>query len=132
MGTFDKNPILESIETLCGNAVPKVSFSKMCVDLGLSKSLKTKLKDNPQKTINGETAQKIADYFGVSVDRVLGYEQKETPTSAAGEQIPFADRREALASAGIHIYLDADAKLTEDQLEDILDFIEFQQRKHGR
>lgn len=77
MGTIDKNPILESIEHLCKNATPKVSFSKMCVDLGLSKSLNTKLKSNPSKTINGETAQKIADYFGVSVDRVLGSEQKE-------------------------------------------------------
>jgi hypothetical protein len=85
MGTIDKNPILESIEHLCKNATPKVSFSKMCVDLGLSKSLNTKLKSNPSKTINGETAQKIADYFGVSVDRVLGSEQKEKPLTAAGE-----------------------------------------------
>lgn len=91
MGTFDKNPILESIETLCGSAVPKVSFSKMCVDLGLSKSLKTKLKDNPQKTINGETAQKIADYFGVSVDRVLGSDQKEKSPTPDGVGLSEAD-----------------------------------------
>jgi transcriptional regulator with XRE-family HTH domain len=87
MGTFDKNPILESIETLCDSAVPKVSFSKMCVDLGLSKSLKTKLKNNPTKTINGETAQKIADYFGVSVDRVLGSEQKEKSPTPEGIEL---------------------------------------------
>jgi hypothetical protein len=87
MGTIDKNPILESIEYLCKNANPKVSFSKMCVDLGLSKSLNTKLKSNPAKTINGETAQKIADYFSVSVDRVLGSEQKEKPLAAAGEEL---------------------------------------------
>lgn len=82
MGTLDKNPILESIKALCETTVPKVSFSKMCVDLGLSKSLNTKLKNNPTKTINGETAQKIADYFGVSVDRVLGktVENKIKPT----------------------------------------------------
>jgi hypothetical protein len=89
VGTFDKNPILESIETLCQSSNPKVSFSKMCVDLGLSKSLNTKLKNNPTKTINMETAQKIADYFGVSVDRVLGSEQKENPTKQPlGEVIP--------------------------------------------
>ena len=89
MGTYDKNPILESIEFLCSNANPKVSFSKMCVDLGLSKSLKTKLKDNPEKTINSETSQKIAGYFGVSVDRVLGSEQKEKSSTPEGvEQIP--------------------------------------------
>lgn len=89
MGTIDKNPILESIEYLCKNANPKVSFSKMCVDLGLSKSLNTKLKSNPAKTINGETAQKIADYFNVSVDRVLGAEQKEkSPTPEGVGLIP--------------------------------------------
>lgn len=87
MGTFDKNPILESIENLCESAKPKVSFSKMCVDLGLSKSLNTKLKNNPSKTINGETAQKIADYFGVSVDRVLGSEQKEKSPTPEGMEL---------------------------------------------
>ena len=87
MGTIDKNPILESIEYLCKNANPKVSFSKMCVDLGLSKSLNTKLKSNPAKTINGETAQKIADYFGVSVDRVLGSEQKEKSPTPNGVEL---------------------------------------------
>lgn len=84
MGTFDKNPILESIGTLCQSSNPKVSFSKMCVDLGLSKSLNTKLKNNPTKTINMETAQKIADYFGVSVDLVLGSEQKEKSPAPDG------------------------------------------------
>ena len=59
----------------------------MCVDLGLSKSLGTKLKDNPEKEINSETAQMIADYFKVSVDRVLGKEQKETPTPKSERDI---------------------------------------------
>ena len=59
----------------------------MCVDLGLSKSLNTKLKNNPDKTINGETAQKIADYFGVSVDRVLGAEQKEKSPAPEGAEL---------------------------------------------
>jgi transcriptional regulator with XRE-family HTH domain len=49
----------------------------MCVDLGLSKSLMTDLKAGRKKTIRADTAQKIADYFGVTVDRVLGAE-KET------------------------------------------------------
>lgn len=91
MGTFDKNPILESIETLCQSSNPKVSFSKMCVDLGLSKSLNTKLKNNPTKTINMETAQKIADYFGVSVDRVLGSEQKEKNSTPGGMELDYSD-----------------------------------------
>jgi transcriptional regulator with XRE-family HTH domain len=55
----------------------------MCVDLGLSKSMITKLKADPTRGINADTAQKIADYFGVSVDRVLGnsgQQKKPVPT----------------------------------------------------
>jgi hypothetical protein len=80
-----ENAIFTSIKSLCDAHTPPITFSKMCVDLGLSKSLGTKLKDNPDKEINSETAQMIADYFGVSVDRVLGNEQKETPT-VSGER----------------------------------------------
>ena len=85
MDTLSKNIIYSTILELCNNHTPRVSFSKMCVDLGLSKSLGTKLKENSDKTITAETAQKIADYFGVSVDRVLGKEQQKRPTPQKGE-----------------------------------------------
>lgn len=62
----------------------------MCVDLGLSKSLMTDLKSGRKKSITAETAQKIADYFSVSVDRVLnGPETKKAPTD--GERIVSDD-----------------------------------------
>lgn len=86
MGTIHENVIYTSIKSLCDSHTPPISFSKMCVDLGLSKSLGTKLKDNPDKEINSETAQMIADYFKVSVDRVLGNEQKEEPTSQTTDE----------------------------------------------
>ena len=59
-------------------------------------------------------------------------EETKKPTGTADGQLPFAERREVLAGEGIRILLDADAKLTEEQLDDIVNFIEFQQRKHGR
>lgn len=82
MGTLYENVILNSVSDLCESSTPKVSMSKMCNDLGLSRSLITKLKADPERTISGDTAVKIADYFGVSVDRVLGSEQKEKPLSS--------------------------------------------------
>lgn len=91
MGTMHKNVIYNNIKALCDSHTPPISFSKMCVDLGLSKSLGTKLKDNPGKNINGETAQMIADYFGVSVDLILGSEQKETPTPNNGSEREYTD-----------------------------------------
>lgn len=77
MGTIYENNIYNNIITLCESRTPRVSFSKMCIDLGLSKSLGTKLKENPDKSINGDTAQLIADYFGVSVDCIFGKENKK-------------------------------------------------------
>ena len=69
--------IYENIISLCNEA--NIKGGKMCVDLGISKSFMTKLKDGTKKKINSDTAQKIADYFGVSIDRVLSDEQKEKP-----------------------------------------------------
>lgn len=88
MGTMHENVIYTSIKSLCDAHTPPISFSKMCVDLGLSKSLGTKLKEDPDKRINSETAQLIADYFRVSVDRILGNEQKkEAPTPKSERDI---------------------------------------------
>lgn len=121
--------LYESILSLCQEN--GIKGGKMCVDLGLSKSLMTDLKSGRKKGITAETAQKIADYFSVSVDRVLnGPETKKAPTD--GERIPHRDKRELLAGRGVSILLDADAKLTEEQLDDIVNFIQFQQEKNGR
>ncbi len=73
--------LYENIISLCNEA--NIKGGKMCVDLGISKSFMTKLKDGTKKKINSDTAQKIADYFGVSVDRVLSDEQKEKPGQIA-------------------------------------------------
>lgn len=67
--------LYESIKSLCDTA--GIKPGKMCVDLEISKSMMTKLKNGTKRDIQTDTAQKIADYFGVSVDRVLGSEQKE-------------------------------------------------------
>ena len=61
--------LYENIKALCDEH--KVSGGKMCLDIGTSKSLMTGLKAGRTKSINAETAKKIADYFGVSVERVL-------------------------------------------------------------
>lgn len=65
--------LYESILSLCTER--GITGGKMCVDLGLSKSLMTDLKKNRKAGISAKTAQKIADYFGVTVGRVLGSEE---------------------------------------------------------
>lgn len=69
--------LYDNIRSLCEER--GIKGGKMCVDLGLSKSLMTDLKSGRKQSINSTTAQKIADYFDVSIDRVLGDpSQKET------------------------------------------------------
>ena len=67
--------LYDNIKVLCEEK--GVRPSKMCVDIGISKGLISDLKVGRKKSIMIGTAQKIADYFGVSVDRVLGTDQKE-------------------------------------------------------
>lgn len=77
--------LYESIKTLCGSA--GIKPGKMCVDIGISKSTVTDLKSGRRDSVSLETAQKIADYFGVSVDRVLGSEQKEKSPTPEGMEL---------------------------------------------
>lgn len=82
--------LYESILSLCQEN--GIKGGKMCVDLGLSKSLMTDLKSGRKKGITAETAKKIADYFSVSVDRVLnGPETKKAPTQEGERKIGFDD-----------------------------------------
>ena len=69
--------LYENITSLCTEK--GIKGGKMCVDLSISKSLMTKLRNNPARQITSETAQKIADYFGVSVERVLTGEKENAP-----------------------------------------------------
>ena len=64
--------LYETIEGLC--AERNIRPGRLCADLGLSRGLMTDLKMGRKKGLNAETAQKIADYLGVSVGYLLGQE----------------------------------------------------------
>lgn len=57
-----------------------IKGGKMCTDIGMSKGILTDLKMGRQTGISAANAQKIANYFGVSVGFLLGEEEKEKPT----------------------------------------------------
>lgn len=71
--------LYERINALC--KTKGVSGSRMCIDLGLSKSTMSDLKNGRIKGVSIPTAQKIAGYFGITVDELHGEEiNKENPT----------------------------------------------------
>ena len=65
--------LYENIEILCDQK--GIRPGRLCNDLGLSRGLITDLKMGRKKTVNAETAQKIAAYFGISVGQLLGQQE---------------------------------------------------------
>lgn len=64
--------LFENIQKLCQNK--GIRPGRLCDELGLSRGLMTDLKMGRKKSVNAETAQKIAGFFGVSVGQLLGQE----------------------------------------------------------
>lgn len=107
--------LYESILSLCQER--GIKGGKMCVDLGLSKSLMTDLKSGRKKGITSETAQKIADYFSVSVDRVLnGPDIKKAPASERARTIDDDDIKFALFG---------DAEIDDSLMQSVREFAAF-------
>lgn len=112
--------------SLC-NSVGKTP-SAVAIEIGLAKPTVTRWKNGSMP--NDATAAKIADYFHVSTEYLLSTEKATSDTG--GGEVPHEQYREVLAGHGIRLLLDADAKVTMEQLNDIVDYINFQQRKNNR
>ncbi|MBR2937803.1 MAG: helix-turn-helix transcriptional regulator [Oscillospiraceae bacterium] len=67
--------LFDRIQSLCEEK--GIRPGRLCNELGISRSLMTDLKMGRKKTVNAETAQKIAGFFGVSVGYLLGQETDE-------------------------------------------------------
>ena len=57
-----------------------IKGGRLCTDTGISKGLLTDLKMGRRTGVSAVTAQKIADYFGVTVGYLLGEETEKAPT----------------------------------------------------
>ena len=65
-----------------------VSVSKMALDLGMSKSTMSALKNGTSRTMSMPKLQKVAEYLGVTVDYLMTGETKSEP---AGEVVDFSE-----------------------------------------
>lgn len=82
------NELYERIKRVC--VEQKVSVSKMCLDIGISKSTLSSLKNGGTKSLSAPTLRKIADYLGVSTDWLLGYTDVRTYLVTAPAHGPVA------------------------------------------
>ena len=67
--------LFDRIQSLCEEK--GIRPGRLCNELGISRSLMTDLKMGRKKSVNAETAQKIAGFFGVSVGYLLGQESDD-------------------------------------------------------
>lgn len=75
--------LYENIKLYCDKA--GISGAKLCADAGISKSTLTSLKNGRTKKISTDNLAKMAVRLGVSVDELLGSDQKEK--SPASEDV---------------------------------------------
>lgn len=89
-----------------------ISGAKMSADLGMSRSFMTELRKGRAKSVKIETAQKIADYFGVSLGELLGEE-----TAPQGRTISDADIKFALFGG--------DGEITDEMYKEVREFAQY-------
>lgn len=74
----------ETISNLCDKK--NVSAYRMCKDIGIRPSIITDLKMGRKKGLSAEVANKIAEYFGVTVGYLLGTEGTKKAPALEGER----------------------------------------------
>lgn len=70
--------LYENIEKLCKNR--GINVTLMCKESGASRGSLTDLKSGRKQSLKYETLDKIATYFGISVNELVTGEQKENPS----------------------------------------------------
>lgn len=72
--------LYSNIETLCKSR--GISITTMCKESGASRGSLTDLKQGRNTALHPDTLKKIAAYFGVSVDYLLGNEERPVISEA--------------------------------------------------
>ena len=107
------------IETLC--KYRKVSVTTVCKETGVSRASLSDLKAGRKQSLSVETLSRLADWFGVSVDSLLG---KETAPAEGGRSIRDEDIKFALFGG--------DGEITDEMFQEVRDFAAFVKRREAQ
>ena len=113
--------LYERLKFLCDEK--NVSGAKMCTDIGYSKSLMTELKSGRKKSVSAEVAYKLANYFEVSSDYLLGKTDDRYP----GDNHPADDEQQAKVAL-----FGGDTEVTDEMWSEVKAFAEFLKAKQKR
>ncbi len=112
--------LYEIIDSLCRQK--GISGAKMAADLGMSRSTLTELRSGRNRSFTLATAQKIADYFGVSVDTLAG--RSLSSGAPVAQQQSFATFQRALDDSGLRM-----EEFDQEDMEDIAAFMKMIRKK---
>lgn len=117
MGGAFMSKLYETIELLCERN--QVTITEMCKDSGASRASMTDLKMGRKQNLSTQTLSKIANYFGVTVDYLLGNEQKEKP----------AEKSAGISDDDIKFALFGTTEIDDATLDDIKAYAKFKQEQ---
>ncbi len=113
--------LYERIQELCRRK--GVSGSKMCLDLGLSKSTLSDIKNGRKKGISTSTAQKFAAYLDVSVGYLLGEEDEKKDQTTNGDLVKEKSPSESTLTEGEELMLKLFRQIPEDRQSAALELL---------
>ena len=98
----------------------EISVYRACTDIGLNRSAVAKWKNGGKP--NGSTAAKLAAYFGVTTDYLLGQSEEKNPGEAtrviSDEEIKFA-------------LFGGDGEITDAMFDEVKQFAAFVKQREG-
>lgn len=100
-----------------------ITGAQLSADLGMSRSFMTELRKGRAKSIKLETAQKIADYFGVSLDYLTGEETEKAPAESGKHSVSDEDIQFALFGGSDEI--------TEKMYDEVRKFAAYVKQREG-
>lgn len=114
----------ERIDNLC--AQHGISGYKLCKDIGISPNTLTELRKGRKKGMSASSANKIADYFKVTVAYLLGESDnptsEEKPAAESGSELSLKARRTMELIQG----------LDDDDLDMVLEIVRSILARHGK
>lgn len=115
--------LYERIVFLCQKK--EIRPGRLCDELGLSRGLITDLKMGRKKGVNAETAQKIAGYFGVSVEYLLG-----TDADDGSHDSQLAGMQDILDQVDVAFYGEF-KELNEEEKETVRDMVRLMRQRRA-
>lgn len=109
----------DRLKALCDER--RISAYKACTDVGLNRAAVAKWKNG--SIPNGQTLAKLADYFGVTTDYLLGEEKEKAPADAGKRSVSDDDIKFALFGG--------DGEITDEMYDEVKRFAAYIKQREG-